>query len=855
MKFLRVLLAAIVLGFVLSYPALAQEGPFENLGPQVQYVNVIKGKAGVNAYGQPIYYALLQGEPAKLVVMDLQSQQILDMKELEGAKAAWSIEIAPDHTVWIGSTPNEHVYHYNPESKEIKDIGKATENNDSTIWDMTYDTKNNRLFGVTSYGGRVFTYDEKTNDFKSLGQVVPGKQYARSVVYDEEKNVLYVGVGSPASLIKWDLNTGVKTDILPDEYKKYASVYDLDLTGGKLFAKIEGKPILLDIDTESGKLDYTLNADSRGISNVWNQDSVFYGYNSRLYQFDYRTGTSNQVESNFYGASAVSMDIVSINGQPSVVGLAGNGGRFYNYNILQNRFTGRDLKLPSQSVEIYRVGNGVNGSIYSSGFIAGKLGVYDPKTDSSAMFSGLGQVEGFAKFNNSMYFGVYPNGLLYEFDTTKDWQTGKNPKQVLNLSEKNQDRPVAIVPDESKQVLYIGTMPKRGGSEGMLAVYDLKTKQLIKEQYLPFNQSVASMTMDNTGKLYIGTGVYNGNGTKSDKTSQLYMVDTNDPDYRVKNIDLPGGYFMMVSALQVMKDGRLWGIIDNKLLMYDPKTDKTLVFPILPDQVKGMFKNESLLAGKDGNLYGTLQGVLFKVNPDTFDITRYNTSDVFHLADDENGNLYYNSGSNLWKVDPTKLSDQYVLEPGQFTIPNIAAGTSPVPVARGIAKQPLIVYKKNSKSMIPVRQIAAKKSFLVYGTYNNYYDLGNDEYIYNESHKISTYIGRVFTLSQAPILKPDGSVDRIMKPGEEIKVYNYDSQSYDVGNGYKIMKSSDVTYYVGSLTLKKASMLYEYGSALPPLSLNAGEEHIIYKTAGSKMDIVNGYYIEYDKDKVDYVKN
>ncbi|MCD7034485.1 hypothetical protein LRR81_09565 [Metabacillus sp. GX 13764] len=855
MKFLRALLATIVLGSLLTYPTLASEGPFENLGPQVQYVNVIKGKAGLTQYGQPIYYALLQGEPAKLAVVDLQSQKILDIETLEGAKAAWSIEVTPERKVYIGTTPNEHVYEYNTDSMEMKDLGKASDNTDTTIWDMAYDTKNNRLFGVTSYGGRVFSYSEGKG-FSSLGRVVDGKQYARSVVYDETQNVLYAGVGSPASLIKWNLNTGEKTDILPSEYTSSASVYDLDLVNGKLFAKMEGSSTMLVFDTAKDQVEHVLNADSRGVSNVWNGNNVFYSSAGKLFQYNLDTKESTPLNSNLYGASAVSLDIVNVNGQPNLLGLSGNGGKFYKYNLLQNRFSYSNLKLPAQSVEIYRVGEGVDGSIYSTGFISGKLGVYNPKDNSTEMLEGLGQVEGFGKLNNSVYFGVYPNGKLYEYDTSDKWSSGSNPKEVLNLSSLGQDRPVSIIPDDEKQRLYIGSIPKRGQAQGMFTVFDPKTRTIQYQQPLAYEQSASSMAYDqNNDMLYMGTSVYDGSGKKSDESAKLYAIDTKDEGYKLKEIEIPGGYSIMLSALTVTEDGRVWGIIDNKLLVYDPKTDKSLVFPISSDQIKGMFKNESLLIGKDGMLYGTLQGMLFKVDPSTYHISKYSQSNVFHLAADNDGNLYYNSGANLWKVNTDRLTKEDELDTDKLTIPNVSDSDSPFPVARVYSKQPLILYKKSGDSMIPVKTLAPNKFYRVYGTYNNYYHVGNQHYFYSEKYKMSTYVGRIFTLSNSQILKPDGSVFRDIKPGEEIRVYSYDEQSYEVGNGYKVMKSGDISYYVGTLKLTKDAMLFKYGETLPELKLSAGEEYEILKTDGNKMEIGNGLYIEFNKDGMEYSKN
>ncbi|MGV3465157.1 MAG: hypothetical protein ACO1OT_07685, partial [Heyndrickxia sp.] len=125
------------------------QSPFENLGPQVEYTNAIRGKVGYNSSGQPLYYTLLQGEPAKLVVIDINSNSVYDIQELSGSSAAWSIDIGTNQNVYIGGTPSEHLYRYNPDQKAIEDLGKATTSSkDTVIWDLAYDHTNDRVFGV-----------------------------------------------------------------------------------------------------------------------------------------------------------------------------------------------------------------------------------------------------------------------------------------------------------------------------------------------------------------------------------------------------------------------------------------------------------------------------------------------------------------------------------------------------------------------------------------------------------------------------------------------------------------------------------------------------------------------------------
>jgi hypothetical protein len=834
----------------------AVKEPFENLGPQVEYVNIIRGKAGVTATGKRQFYALLQGEPAKLIVIDLQTKKMTDMKELPGAKAAWAIDVDNNGNVWVGTTPNEHVFRYDPVTKELADLGKATTPSDTVIWDLDYDEKGKRVFGVTSYGGRVFYYHPEKG-FVNLGQAMKNKLYARSVVYDETEDVLYVGVGSPAALIKWDLRTNIKMNILPSEYADASSVYDLDLVDGQLFIKLEGQSTILQYSLKEQQIVSTISADSRGVSNRFGEEkAVYYSFSGQLYKYNYETHESIPISSQLYGSSAVSLDIVNLYGNPTLVGMAGNGGRFFSYSLVQNNFSITSLKLPPQSVEIYNIGSGPSGEIYSSGFISGYLGVYDPNNQTRELYQGLGQVEGMVPLNGKMYFGVYPNARIYEYDPSAPWQKSLNPKELMKLDNKGQDRPVAMVADEENDRLFIGTLPKRGYKSGALIIYDTKAQKIIYENELVANQSITSLAYDKKNNvLYVGTSVYDGNGKKAEEGAKLMALPLNDLNAGPVEIPLTLDYTLIISALYLTNDGKLWGIADNKLFVFDSEKKKKMVIPITSTPIKGMSKTESLLLGRDRSLYGTLQGTFFKVNPDTYRIAIYRKSDVLNLAQDQDGNLYFNSGPNLWKIHTGMLTKAHEIDPEQLTIPHVPVNGSPIPIARIYAKKPLILFEQVNGGMIPRQTLKAKGFYRVYGTKGQYYNVGGNYYVFHEGDKINVYIGRIFSHKEIPIYKPDGTLHRMMRPGEELRVYNFDDRVYDVGGGYTVVKSEDVTYYVGTTQLLADTYLYRYGQEEPVLKLNKDQEFMIYNVNDNKLDIGNGFYLQYEKDKIRYRKN
>ncbi|MED4461150.1 WD40 repeat domain-containing protein [Metabacillus fastidiosus] len=835
-----------------SAAANNEDAPFENLGPKVEHLNVIKGKLA-SLEGQNYYVALLQGKPAKVAVIDYETKKLIDLKELEGAEDPWSIETSPEGIVWIGTNPNGHVYKYDLKTKQVTDVGRANKK-ETAVWDLAYDLENKRLFGGTSYLGTLFAYNEHES-FRDFGKVMPGKQYARSIAYDNTANTVYIGMGSPAALIKWNLVTYEHTNLLEGYDKSSGSVYDLDLIDGQLFAKMEGTNEIIHYDVKTDEVVNTFKANSRGVSEkIPDETAVFYSDGGSLYKYNYMTQNSEKIESNLYGTAAVSLDIVP--GKNKVVGLTGNSGRFYEYDYKKNQFSISTLELPAQFVGIYRIGSSSTGDIYSSAFISGSLSKFNPLTSSNEI-NRIGQVEGFAEQNGKMYFGTYPNADIYEYDPKSRWSAGSNPRKLISLSDVGQSRPSIMISDEENHRLFIGTGPKRGNHSGLLTIYDIDKREEIESIELKEGQSVVSATYDKKNNiLYAGTSVYDGTGKKTEESASMFKIDLNVSPFNVEEIVISKGYNEWVSALRWHPDGRVFGVVDNKFIAYYLETEKIDIYPIIPESVLGMGKNEALINGNDGYLYGSVQKNLFRVDLDSFDIKLFRKGDVNTLVSDHQGYLYFNSGANLWRVHSEKLTNDIAINPDQLQIPHVTVTESPFPIARVYTKKPVVLYQKMADGrMVPYDTLGVKKAFQVYGVEGQYYHTGGGYYIYHESSKLSPYIGRLFVLEPFPMLTPNGQLHRYIQPGEEIRVYDYDEEKYDVGNGFTIAKDVLVTYYTGSVTLLENTPFYKHGETEPAGELPEGGQYFITKADGDKLDIGDGYYILYDKSTLKYSKS
>src|SRR5690606_16292609 len=110
---------------------------------------------------------------------------------------------------------------------------------------------------------------------------------------------------SPAALIKWDLKTNVKENILPVEYSQMSSIHHLEVVDGRLFIKFEGNPLILQYEIHSNKYVQTIEADSIGVSQkIKDENSIFYSHKGSLYKYNYLSNHSEKINSDLYGSSA-----------------------------------------------------------------------------------------------------------------------------------------------------------------------------------------------------------------------------------------------------------------------------------------------------------------------------------------------------------------------------------------------------------------------------------------------------------------------------------------------------------------------------------------------------------------------
>lgn len=624
--------------FIEAQPSL------QDLGTQVQNLTIMRGTFG-KENGRDKGYTVVVGDPGKFAVVDVRTETVEKLIDLPGATGSWSTVVARDGTVYTGTYPNGHIYKYVPGTDTVEDLG-APVPNQTVIYGLT-PGKDGKFYGGTYYNGALFEYDPEKG-FTNFGEMVPGEMYVRSVAYDPDQEVLYAGIGAKAYLIKYDLKTGQKQNVMPPGFTKATFVSDLVYVKGKLFAKIDPGAQTVVIDTATWTIDAQFLAHSVYMSPLApDGNTIYYTNGPHLYEYKINEKTFGQVLINgspvTLGQTIIGSGFVEGSGGDfagqTLYGFIGNyQGSTFEFNPANKAFRISSIPLPPQPTNIFQLGSDPAGNIYSNGYLAGGVTVFNPMNRTSVQYSGIGQAESIYTFGNKMYFGIYQGAAVFEYDLTKPWVRNVNPRKLFDLKADEQGRPRALTASPEDQKLFVGSVPDYGKYGGAMAIYDLQTGTLQVLRNIVENQSVISLVYKD-GKVYGGSRTLNGDGTDPiEPEAKLFVWDVKAGMKTAEFAPVDGA--SAVGSLMVGPDGNIWGTAGGKLFVLDPQTNQVIEQHSLFNESSAM----AMLIGKDGHVYLNADGKLLQVDPVTKQAKTLRDGNTYRLAQDNMGNIYYKDG-------------------------------------------------------------------------------------------------------------------------------------------------------------------------------------------------------------------
>ncbi|MGN7179136.1 hypothetical protein BK139_06685 [Paenibacillus sp. FSL R5-0490] len=623
----------------------------EKIGPQVFHGTALAAAYGESPENKPYMYIIQHGTPSALSIVNLTTGKTEKTYTLENSTSAWGIDVDADQNVWIGGTSGGHIYKYDPASKKLTDYGnKLKHSRDTSIQDLH--AAGGRIYGSTAYNGTVFSYIPETGERKDYGQIIRGKEFAKSVYFDEEQESIFMGIGSKAELIRYNIRTKIRDRFLPWEYRMEKYVSDIQVAGEYLFAKLDPSPKVLVFNKNTLEWLDEFDSTSKTVSvKSPLEEAVYYTNNEELYAYYFKTQETVKMNVPLEGMNVINIDFVEMGTEDypgyTLTGLLSNNGDYFTYNLETREFKIHQAKLAPLPVTLYTMGvTPDRDKIIINGYMSGGLGLFNIASGETEEVKGISQVESMAYLNDKLYFGAYPKARILEYDLTKPFE-GQNINEIARYKDVGQERPTAMLGINETNQLFIGTYPETSTGGGLLSVYNPETKETINYENYIENQSIISLVKAGD-HIYGGTSVY-ANHERAKSDAVLFRFPSDSPsDKEELNFPIKAA---MINALTPYEENYIFGMADGKLFKYDIESGQTKQVMIVP-AISGRFKNANLQFGKDHYLYGTVEGVLFKANPKTMEVTLIKKEGAHDLAIDQNGHIYFRNEADMWKYEP-----------------------------------------------------------------------------------------------------------------------------------------------------------------------------------------------------------
>ncbi|MFC5285068.1 hypothetical protein [Pedobacter alpinus] len=650
MKLKKTLMLLVLITFMLSATHGQQEqGKFTNHGPQLT-ASMIQGSIFVTTTdGTEMIYTVVRGEPAHLLGYDVKTKALKLDKPLGDADGVWDMAQASDGALYIPGASGSLFKHI-PGTQEIEDLGIAL-TGETYLWNLTAG-KDGEVFGATYPGCRVFRYHPK-DGFSDVGKgpLVEGENYVRSLAFHQKTGLLYAGVGSHAHLIEINPKTGTKQALLPKNFQEKEFVYSLEIVPGKngndrLFALLTSGSLTLIYNLKTKKFEQEVEGmDMKAIIANPKSKQVFYTGQSNLMQFNPSKSIALKkiIAEKTGSANAFSW------GKDKNLYLLNSAGELVQYNPKTKNTSVAQLEIPGQPIPINAIMAAPDGKIWTGGYLAGGHATFNPQTGINEKHVGLDQTEGMAVQGDSIYFGIYPKGRFYVYNTHKPWDIKQyNPKKIAQIEE--QSRSFAVL-STSKQMMVFGMIPEYGKLGGALVTYDIAKNQT--QTYQPIkDQAIASLVQSNE-TVIAGTTISGGLGIKpSQKEAVLFGWNLANAKKTFEITPVPGA--TAITSLIKGPDGNVWGIADGVLFIFDAMQQKVLSTNKLydyPPFKSHVWRSAFLVLHPNGQVYGTDNNQLFKIDPITKACTLI-AEDAALLTMDKKGILYFKRKTNLWSYQP-----------------------------------------------------------------------------------------------------------------------------------------------------------------------------------------------------------
>ncbi|MFJ7970387.1 hypothetical protein [Psychrobacillus sp. NPDC096389] len=284
---------------------------YENLGPMIFKSSAISSKIAANEEGEYFIYYIMHGAPAALVVVDYQTKEIVHTFTLEDSKSAWGLDVDENGKLWVGGSVSSVLYSYDPNTEVFENHGPIFSNkSDTSIQDLI--VSGNKVYAGSAYGGALVAFDTETKEIEEFGQIRKRKEFVKAIVADEEKDEIYVSIGSAMDLLVKKPGTKNFTSFLPSKYMSEKYAQDLVLTDDYVVARLYPSNVAVVFDRKTLKIVDEFELNSKTVSTLSpDGKSLYYTKAQQLIRYDFTTKEHTELGVNLpKGTEGINLDFI-----------------------------------------------------------------------------------------------------------------------------------------------------------------------------------------------------------------------------------------------------------------------------------------------------------------------------------------------------------------------------------------------------------------------------------------------------------------------------------------------------------------------------------------------------------------
>ena len=688
------------------------------------------------AYTERSLTTLEDGKPITCVSASTTEGAIINVVDLDDEKLLRTFKMKFSGYMYFGAVNHEthivymgignHLVEYNPETKNVTDLGRVPTTNSGNVNWAAIDYETGNVWGAASVYSGIWKFDVKTRQLSTFKTMVEGDTKGIGGI-DILNGYLYVrGQNSDRKECLAKINKDNADDVTyydPPSYLTNVTSIGQIYAGGKyIIARIDASEgtwnCIFNTETEKWE-DTKFQAHTTSMTDIYD-GKFYYLYDQYIHSIDMETLEFEEFPDLKYGSHLRGNGMFVELSDPKMPGYsfitAQYNGNIYALNTQSQKMKKIDVVLVGGPLihRISRLGN--DGRVYVGAFKGSVAAAVNPNTGEKEYFSG-DQPEGMFPWKDKMFVGTYAGGDIYMLDTTKpyslgvhDINSGMNPVKLCTIGEE-QNRPFDIDVAEDK-ILVAVSQPHAGEYGGALTLIDLETYEKHVFRNLVENQSL--LTVCTKGNIaYFGTSITSGGNAKplaNNAHVTAFNVDTHEV-VRDVELKIPGcaKAIPWVRGLVIGPDGDLYGYTPGGYFVMNPDT--------LEIKRSNMFDDSQIITDRSDTLqlwhqtqmefdkrtgYLIVNGTF--ADPDTLEnvlTPPAELKDAMWAGTDDNNMAYFvDTSTTLYKVPMIYGDDKsYLISDMTFLLGNklYSSGTA----------SDIAVYKENGRTMVPVRLFAA----------------------------------------------------------------------------------------------------------------------------------------------------